>query len=77
VNKASACTGAVAVTVRHGHKKVTSRRLKVNGKCKFAGKVSFKAAKLHGKGKLSFSFRFDGNGVLAAKNGRSITVRFG
>jgi hypothetical protein len=77
VSPASACKGAVAVTVKRGHKKVMSRRLKVNGKCKFAGKVSFKAAKLHGNGKLSFSFRFDGNGVLAAKNGKSITVRFG
>jgi hypothetical protein len=77
VSPASACKGTVAVTVRHGHKKVTSRRLKVNRKCKFSGKVSFKAAKLHGKGKLAFSFRFDGNGVLAAKDGKSHTVRFG
>ena len=38
VSPASACKGAVAVTVRHGHKKVMSRRLKVNGKCKFSGK---------------------------------------
>ena len=77
VSPVSACKGAVAVTVRHGHKKVMSRRLKVNRKCKFSGKASFKAAKLHGKGKLTFSFRFDGNGVLAAKNGKSHAVRFG
>jgi hypothetical protein len=77
VSAMSACTGAVAVTVRHGHKKVMGRRLKVNRKCRFSGKVSFRAAKLHGKGKLSFSFRFDGNGVLAAKNGKSVTARFG
>lgn len=77
VSKQAACAGAVSVTAGLGKHKVTSLRVKVSRKCRFAGRVSFGAKKLSGKGKLQFGFRFDGNRVLAPKSGKAVTVHFG
>jgi hypothetical protein len=77
VAASAACRGTVSVTVKHGQHKLISRRAKVNGKCKFSGKVTFRGKKLHGNGKLSFSFHFGGNAALTAKDGKSVTARFG
>jgi hypothetical protein len=77
VSGIKACKGNVSLVVRHGKHKVLSRRLKVNGRCRYSGKVSFSARKLHGHGKLRFTLRFGGNAVLAARSGKAITVSFG
>jgi hypothetical protein len=77
ISARAGCTGSVRLTVKHGRKTLVSRKLKVSKKCKFSRKVSFRRKHLKGHGKLRFSFRFLGNRSLAARSGRTITVRFG
>ncbi|MGH2867212.1 MAG: hypothetical protein ACRDNK_06530 [Solirubrobacteraceae bacterium] len=77
VSGSKACKGHVSLVVRKGKHKVLSRRLKVNGRCRYGGKASFSARKLHGHGKLRFTLRFGGNAVLASRSGKAITVSFG
>ena len=74
---ASACNGKVMITVEHGHKSLTTRKVSIGSSCTYSTKVSYSGKRLKGKGKLSIAARFLGNGELSARTASNVTVKFG
>lgn len=72
-----ACAGRVLVLVTRGAKTLAKRRLALSGSCRFAARVRFPAGALHGRGRLRVTARFLGNGSLAPRSSRAISVRYG
>jgi hypothetical protein len=67
----------VVATVANGKRKAAIKRIKLSSRCRYSGKLSFSAAALPGKGKLSFAVAFTGNNVLAARRAKVVSARFG
>jgi hypothetical protein len=65
VSKALGCSGKVKLTLKRGRKVLTSRTLTVRSSCAFALKGTLKRSKLKRAKKLTLTFTYSGNGVLA------------
>jgi hypothetical protein len=75
----TACRGKVTLKVRHGHRTLATRHLKVDHKhCTFSRRVTFKTHKhLGGHGKLKATARFGGNSLLGSRSSRTARVHYG
>ena len=65
VSKAVGCSGRIAITIRRGRKRMTTKTVKVRSTCAFALKVNIKRSKVRRAKKLALTLTYGGNAVLA------------
>jgi hypothetical protein len=75
----TACRGSVTLKVRHGHRTVATKHLKVHhSDCSFSRRVTFKTHKHLGThGKLKATARFQGNSLLGPRSSGTARVHYG
>lgn len=79
IARENGCTkvSVVAVTIKHGSKTVSNRRVKLKGNCTYSSKVTLKKSKSLGGGGLTVKVRFGGNALLLPLSANTQGIKVG